>query len=342
MKSNHILAAVGCVFVLSACGGGGGGAGGGGAAASAAASTPAPTVTASAISSVDASRAAENSYSAGYLVSTWSSAVPNLLNGVSVAPVDAGLVAPVFDLVAHAYSQDGAGLLTGAVNTYSCTGGGWMEVNATQHDPRTPTIGDTWTFTGHNCVANSITENGSISMKVTDASGNVFQSTSGTMTLDIVFNNFSTQKDVMLTTASGDMKLSVNETDLTNSTFAISGAQMLETVQQSGATLSTRTLSSYSASGSRQGSQVTASANFSLSGQSNRLGQFTYTVKNVQPFVTTSGSLPTSGALIVTGAASSVTATVTATGIRLDHSDNANGTITSTSTRTWDEFLSDY
>lgn len=342
MKSKHTFAAIGCVLVLSACGGGGGGGGGAGDAGSVSQSTPAPTATATVIAAANASSAAENSYEANYLVSTWSSSVPALLDGVSIAPAEPGLMAPVFDLLKRAYSQDGANLLTGVVNSYTCTSGGWMEFDATQRDPRTPTVGDTWTFTAHNCTSYSNVQNGSIVVKVTEASGNVFQTAGGTMTIDTVFKNFSNAKDSFTTVADGGIKISVTKTNQTNSSFAMSGTALTETLQQSGTTVATRTLTSFSATGSKQGSQVTASASFSLSGSSKRLGQFAYTVKNLTPFISTGSSVPTSGSMIVTGAGSSVTMVVLPEGVRLDHSDNAGGTITSTTSRLWSDFFTDY
>jgi hypothetical protein len=341
MKSKHTFALIGCALVLSACGGGGGG-GGGGEAGAVAQSAPAPAPAATVIAAANASSAAENSYNASYLVSTWASGVPKLLNGVSVAPAEPSLLSPVFELVQRAYSQDGANLLTGVTNSYSCTSGGWMAVDATQHDPRTPTVGDTWTFTANNCGSYGEVQNGSIVVKVTAASGNLFQTTSGSMTIDTVFKNFNEAKDGLTTVADGGVTISVTRTSLSATTFAISGTSLTETLQQSGTTLATRTLSSFSATGSRDGSQVTAAANFSVSGSSKRLGQFAYTVKNLSPFVTTGSGAPTSGSMLVTGAGSSVTMVAMPEGVRLDHSDNANGTITSTISRLWNDFFTDY
>lgn len=343
MNSKHTFAAIGCVLVLSACGGGGGGGGDAGAVAqSNPAPAPAPTPTATAIASVDASKAAENAFGASHLVSIWPSAVPDLLNGVSIAPVDSGLIAPVFDLLKRAYSQQDASLLTGVTRSLSCVNGGTMAVEATQHDPLAPTAGDTWKFTATNCGTYSTTQNGTISVKVTDAVGNLFQSATGAMTLDIVFGNYSSLQGVMTTAADGGMKISVTRTGLSTSTFTLSGTSLQETVQQSGVTVATRTLSSFSVTGSKDGSLVTSAANFSLSGHSNHLGQFAYTVKNLTPFVTTATGTPTSGSLLVNGASSSVTLTVAPDSVRVDHSDNANGTITSTTTRVWNDFLSEY
>jgi hypothetical protein len=335
MKSNHTFAAIGCVLVLSACGGGGGGGAG-----SASVSTPSATL--STITSVDASRAAENAFGSSYLIGNWSSSLPNLLAGVSVAPAAYSVVSPVFDLLKDAYRQDGDNLLTGVTRTYSCSGGGTLAIDSTLRDQSTASNGDTWTFTANNCVGKTNTQNGSISIKVSGVSGDIFHSDSGGITLDIVFNNFSTTQDVMKTAASGDMKISVTRTNSTDKTFVISGASLLETIQQSGVIMANRTLTSYTVSSSLQGSLLTSSANFSLSGSSNRLGQFSYTIKSVQPFIGTAGDMPTSGALIVNGVGSSVTMTATANGVRLDHSDNANGIITNSSTRIWTDFLSDY
>jgi hypothetical protein len=52
--------------------------------------------------------------------------------------------------------------------------------------------------------------------------------------------------------------------------------------------------------------------------------------------------VPTKGAMIVTGAGSSVTLVVMPEGVRLDHSDNASGTITTTTSRLWSDFFNDY
>ena len=343
MKSKHTFAALGCMLVLSACGGGGGGGGNAGAVSqSAPAPAPAPAPTATAIVAADASKAAENSFSASHLVSAWPSAVPDMLNGVSIAPVDPGLIAPVFDLLKRAYSQQDASLLTGVTRNYSCREGGSMAVDATQHDPLAPTAGDTWKFTSTNCGASGTIQNGTISVKVTDAAGNLFQSASGAVTLDIVFGNYSSLQGTITTVADGGMKVSVTRTGLSSSTFTTTGTLLQETIQQSGSTVATRTLSAFSVTGSKDGSLLTSSANFSLSGHSNRLGQFAYTVKTVTPFITTATVTPTSGALVVSGAGSSVTMTVSPDSVRLDHSDNASGTITSTVTRTWNDFLSDY
>jgi hypothetical protein len=265
-----------------------------------------------------------------------------MLNGVSIAPVDTGLIAPVFDLLKRAYSQQDASLLTGVTRSYSCTEGGSIAVEATQHDPLTPTAGDTWKFTSTNCGASGTIQNGTISAKVTDAAGNLFQTTSGAMTLDVAFGNYSSLQGGVNTVVDGGMKVSVTKMGLSSSTFTTTGTSLQQTIQQSGATIATRTLSSFSVTGSKEGSLLTSAANFSLSGHSNRLGQFAYTVKNVTPFISTATVTPTSGALVITGAGSSVTMTVSPDSVRLDHSDNANGTITSTTTRTWNDFLGDY
>ena len=141
---------------------------------------------------------------------------------------------------------------------------------------------------------------------------------------------------------SGDVKISVNATSSTDSLLTVSGASLLESVQRSGATVASRALTSYSVSLSVHGTAVTTAANLSISGKTDGLGQYTYTVKNLQPFVSTATDLPTSGALVVTGADSSVIVNAIANGVRLDYSDNTSGVVTKSNSVSWSDFFSNY
>jgi hypothetical protein len=90
------------------------------------------------------------------------------------------------------------------------------------------------------------------------------------------------------------------------------------------------------------GTAVTTATNLSISGKTDGLGQYTYTVKNLQPFVSTATDLPTSGALVVTGADSSVIVTAVTNGVRLDYSDNPGGIVTKSNSVSWGDFFSNY
>jgi hypothetical protein len=332
MKTTSSLAAVGCALVLSACGGGGGGSGAG--------STPVQTSALTTIAASDAPKVASNGYAAGTVVSQSSTSLTGIVTGVSVAAPGVGAVAPVLGLVKQAYGSTGAGLLAGVTISDNCAGGGTVTIDATLRNQNTLSNGDTLTMTAFNCTEDGATMNGKLSITVSGVSGDVINATSGAVTLDTRFNNFSVASGSEADTLNGDMKISVTVANSVDATFAISGASLLATEQRSGATVATRTLTAYTVNGSVHGSTVSAAANFSVSGNANGLGQFAYTVKNLQPFVTTTTGVPTAGSLIVTGAGSTVTATVVSNGVRVDYSAKGDGVITQTSTLSWSDFLS--
>lgn len=332
MKTTYSLAAVGCTLVLSACGGGGGGSGSG------AGSTPVQASSLSTIAAADAPKVASNGYAAGTLISQSSTSLTGVVTGVSIAPPGVGAVSPVLNLVKQAYERNGASLLTGVTISDSCAQGGTLTIDATLHDQNTLSNGDTLTMTAFNCTEDGSTMNGKLSITVSGVSGDVINSTTGAVTLDTRFNNLSIASGSTADTLNGDMKISITATSGVDAALAISGTSLLVTEQRSGATVATLTLTAYSVNGSVHGSTVSAAANFSVAGNANGLGQFAYTVKNLQPFVQTTG-VPASGSLIVNGAGATVTATVVSNGVRVDYSAKGDGVVTQTSTLSWSDFL---
>jgi hypothetical protein len=331
MKNTCSLAIVGCALVLSACGGGGGGGGAG--------STPVQASSLSTIAAADAPKVAGNGYASGAVISESSTSLAGIVTGVSVAPAGVSAVSPVLGLVRQAYGNNGAGLLAGVTISDSCAGGGTVTIDANLRTQNTLSNGDTLTMTAFNCTEDGATLNGKVSITVSGVSGDIIHSTTGAVTLDTKFNGFAVASGSTTDTLTGDMKIGIAATSSVDATFTISGASLLVTEQRSGATVASRTLTSYSMTGSVHGSTVTAAANFSVSGNANGLGQFAYTVKNVQPFVSTTTGMPTAGSLVVNGAGSSVTATVVSNGVRIDYSAKGDGVITQTSTLSWSDFL---
>jgi hypothetical protein len=332
MKSMPSLTALACVLSLSACGGGGGGSG--------SASTPVQTSALTVISAADAPKAASNGYAAGSLISQSSSSLTDIVTGASMAPTGVGAVSPVLDLVKRAFGRDGGNLVTGVTMSNACTGGGTVTIDATLRSQNTLNNGDTLTMTAKNCIEDGDTLNGALSMTVSGVSGDIVNGTTGAVTLDTRFTAFSVASGSTNDTLNGDMKIGLNATSPTDLALAISGTSLQVTEQRAGATVATRTLTAYSVTGSVHATTVTAAANFTVSGNANGLGQFAYTVQSLQPFVgTTTADLPTSGAMIVNGAGSSVTATVVSNGVRLDYSAKGDGVITQTSTLSWSNFL---
>jgi hypothetical protein len=331
MKTTHSLAAAGCVLALSACGGGGGNPGTG--------TPPVQASTLSTITAADAPKAASNGYAAGYVISQSSSSLANVVTGVSVAAPGVGAVTPVLDLVKQAYGRQGANLLTGVTVSESCSGGGTVTIDATLRNQATLSNGDTLTMTALNCVESGTTMNGALSITVSGVSGDVINSTTGAVTLDTRFNNFKVASGSTADTLNGDMKIGFTATSAADATVAISGASLLATEQRSGATVATWTLTAYSVAANVHGATLSSAASFSVAGNANGLGQFAYTVKNLQPFVGTTTGVPTSGSLIVNGAGSSVTATIVPNGVRVDYSAKGDGVVTQTSTLSWTDFL---
>jgi len=331
MKSTHTLVAVGCALALSACGGGGGNAG---------TTTNAPTSTLSYIGQADAAKAAGNGYAAGALLNQSSTSLTDIVAGVSVAPSQVGVVTPVLDLVKRAFHVDGGQLLTGVTKSNACAGGGNVTINATLKNENTLSNGDTLTMTAKDCIESGSTLNGAFSITISGVSGDFVNGTAGAVMLDTRFTSFSVGDGSTTDTLNGDMKIGLNIQGATDLSLTVSGASLQASERKSGVTVATRTLTAYSMTGSVHGTTVTAASSFSVSGSANGLGQFAYTVKNVQPFVgKTTDDVPTAGSLIVNGKESSVTATVVSNGIRLDYSAKGDGVTTQSSTVVWNDFL---
>lgn len=330
MKSMHSLAAIGCLVALSACGGGGG---------SGSTSTPVQTSALSTITAADAPKAASNGYAASTAISQ-SSSLTGAVTGVTIAPAGVGVVTPVLDLVKHAVSQDGAKLLTGVTVSNACTGGGSMTIDATLHNQSTLSNGDTLSVTAKDCVEDGSTMNGTVSISVSGVSGDVINGSTGAVTLDMRFSGLNVATGSTTEVLGGDMKIALNATSETDLALTISGNSLQVTEQHAGTTVATRKLTAYTMTGGLHGTTVTAAVNFAVSGNASGLGQFAYTVQSLQPFVsTTMSDVPTAGSFIVNGAASSVTATIVPTGVRLDYSAKGDGVITQTSTVSWTSFV---
>jgi hypothetical protein len=330
MKSMHSLTAIGCLVALSACGGGGGGG---------STSTPVQTSSLTAITAANAPKAASNGYAATNAIGQ-SSSLTGAVTGVTIAPAGVGVVTPMLDLVKQAVSQNGAKLLTGVTVSSACAGGGTMTVDATLHNQTTLSNGDTMSVTAKDCVEDGSTMNGAVSISVSGVSGDVINGTTGAVTLDMRFSGLNVATGSTTEVVGGDMKIALNATSATDLALTISGNSLQVTEQQAGTTVATRTLTAYTMTGGLHGTTVTAAANFAVSGNANGLGQFAYTVQSLQPLVTTTMSdVPTAGSFIVNGAASSVTATIVPTGVRLDYSAKGDGVITQTSTVSWTSFV---
>ena len=347
MKNHILVLALGSAMVLSACGGGGGGggsSGSGGTTTPPVTTTPPATSTQSSITDANMVSAASNAYAATTSVGASSASLTDILTGVSVTNVNINTVAPLLMIVKRAYS--GNQLLTGVTQseTQQCKGGGTLVLDGNVSNTSKLSNGDSLKVTANNCIEGNQSLNGTLSINFSGVSGDTNTAVFG-VTMDSTFTNFNITSGTDKVGVNGDMKVVLNQTSVGNNTLSLSGNSLKTTEQQGSAAVVERTVTTYTVTGSTQNNSVNNSAaNFGLSGTSPKLGTFSYTVKNLAQFVTpistTAATVPTSGSLIVTGNASSVTATVVSNGVRLDYSASGNGTITSTKTVAWTDFLS--
>ena len=335
MNQRLIPLALCCALSLSACGGGGGSPGN-----TNNPGAPAPVSTLSTITATNATDIAAAAYAGTTAVSESSSALSSILTGVSVGGANIGVVTPALRLIRNAYPRAKAQLLTGVTMTEACSGGGSLTIEANLRNEQMASNGDTITMTANNCVEDGDTANGKLSTTLSNVSGDVFNSWNWAATMDTTLTDFAITSSGETVSVNGDMKIALTQTNSTTSALVLSGKALRTTVKRNGVTVDTFTLADYSMTGSTRGTTVTSAASFAMSGSASGLGQFSFTVKNLQPFVSTGGAMPTSGSLVVNGAASSVTLTVASTsGVRLDVSAKGDGAIAQTNTLSWMAFL---
>jgi hypothetical protein len=337
MNNRTILLAstLGAALILSACGGGGGGG-----SSMPAAPAPTPVSPYSAISAANSTKVASNAHAANDALSTSSASVSGALTGVSIEGGNISTIAPALDLVKRAYNRGAPTLLTGVAVTESCSGGGTLSINGTLKNQNILSNGDTFTISATNCAEGGIVMNGAFAVTLSGISGVAFGATPWTATMDAQFTTFRVTSGSETVGASGDMKIAINQSSAIANSVSISGKSFQASESTGGGAATTVTLNDYSVSATTQGATSTAAANYTLSGNSTALGQFAYSVRNIQPFVSVNGGTPTAGSFIVNGAASSVTMTVVAGGnVRLEYSAKGDGVITQTSTVSWTTFL---
>jgi hypothetical protein len=333
-SGTSIFVSTASLLLLSACGGGGGSGG---------TTTPAvaaPVSTLSQITPGNSAQVASNAYAANGAIGNSSGGVSSLLTGVSVDGAAPGVVTPALALIKRAYANGVPTLLTGVSTTEACSGGGSVAVSGTIGGTNGPINGDKLSVTATRCVEAGTTINGTLTMAFSNVTGDLFGSGAGAATMDLSFTGFSIAQGTISDTVTGDMKLMMSQTSAGKLNLAISGTSLQSVELKAGAKVSDFRLSDYTATVAGSGTTVSVSANYALAGNFSSLGQVSYTVKTLQPFVSSSSTLPSAGSLIVYGAASSVTATIVpANKVRLDYSAKGDGVITQTNTVDWANFV---
>jgi hypothetical protein len=325
---------ISAALVLSACGGGD--------SSSDSTSTNTPQQsTFSSITAENSTQAASNAYAAHVSINDSSSAVSAVLTGVSIDGPGVSMVAPALGMINRAYNKGSMKLLAGVSMSEACSGGGTISVNGSMRSEDVASNGDALAFTTNNCVEGGIILNGAFTITLSNISGAAFTSNIWNATIDTRFNEFSVTMGGETVAATGDMKITVTQASSISNSIAISGSTFRTSQIIAGVKVAERTLFDYSVAGTTQGTTFSGSASYTMTGNSKGLGQFAYSVKTLQPFVSVNGAIPRSGALIVNGSSSSVTMTVLDTNnVRLEYRANTDGGVTKTDTVSWASFNS--
>lgn len=257
---------------------------------------------------------------------------------MSLAGTGGGTAAPALLLVTQTFKRGALKLLSGVSMSEPCSGGGTATFSGEFKNENTLSDGDSITIKADNCVEGGDAINGTMSFVASGVSGTFASNGVWGATLDAKFTGFSVTLGGTNDTATGDMKMVIKQNSLTDMSVAMSGKSLQTSQSKGGVTLFALTLADYSGSANIVNSTLTSAANYSLSGNTSKLGQFTYAVKNLKPFVGPVDAAPTSGSSIINGDLSSVTMTAIGNNqVRLDYSAKGDSEITQTKTVTWAE-----
>ncbi|MBV0881919.1 hypothetical protein KTQ42_21825 [Noviherbaspirillum sp. L7-7A] len=331
-------------LVFSACGGGGGGGNDGSNAGTANANpntSNGTNTTVAAITKANYSEVASIAVDPVGELLNLDQVTGSLTSGVEIRGTRFGLGDATLAIYSRFRGRNGQ-LITGAAYTENCSGGGSITINESSASDQSVTVGDSASITAINCKESGLpTFNGKLSLKVTAVSGDPVNSTRYSMTLAGLYDNFTFITGNESVSINGDIAISASQNGSDTVNIGIRGNALGFSVVQSGVTTGSYRLSDYSFSGTDANGAVSLSGKYGVSGTSPKLGgQYAFAVETLQPIVVGSSSdHPSSGVLIVRGAPASVTVTaINSSSVRLDYSDNGDGTVSATRTLAWTEF----
>jgi hypothetical protein len=335
-KTRGWLLPLASVLILSACGGGGGGSDGGTAGGNGA-SAAASGATLTAVTESNHASVSANAYAGSSSLLQAQSESGGLLTGAEIA--DSAFNAPrtVIDLLT--LGVDGAApLASGASQSRKCPGGGTLQYDASLQNSSRLSSGDSITLAATRCVENGATLDGTLTITVQDAGSGSLSGGAYAIKLSTRFAAFSANSPMGSISIDGDMQLAIQRDANGGQSVAMSGNALSITDGRNGKTVQ-RTLSAYSGTTVHNGLGTSSTLDGRLSGHSDAAGDFNVGLKTLQPFVSSGvGGYPTSGSLLVSGAASSVTLTVVdTTNVKLDYSAKGDGAVTRSSTIAWTE-----
>jgi hypothetical protein len=328
-------------LILSACGGGGGGSDATNTNATNANTSGGTTTTVAAITKANYSEVASIAVNPVGELLNLDQVTGSLTSGVEIKGTQLGLGDATLDIYKRFRARNTA-LITGAVYTENCRGGGSITINESSASDQSVTVGDSASITAANCKESGLPAfNGKLSLKVTAVSGDPVNSTRYSMTLAGVYDNFTFINGSESIAINGDIAISASQNGSSTVNVGIRGNALGFSVVQSGATTGSYQINNYSFSGTDANGTVSLSGKYSVTGTSPKLGgQYAFSVETLQPILVGSSSdHPSSGVLIVRGAPATVTVTaINSSSVRLDYSENGDGTVSATRTLAWTEF----
>lgn len=337
MKATTLLVPLVLGATLAACGGGGGGGGEGEQQQfpSTINSSNAQDVAAHAYAS---SQELNDRRSAGGIMST---------NAQAGAPdTSRGLVDASLSLLYRGLDAQAAGILAtgvGATGTDSwredCSGGGSISYTVNFSDPNRVSNGDRLTMTANNCIENGVSLNGKISYLFGNVSGAIGSDMAWSATLGLTHSNFSVASNADAVRINGDLTMAYVQFNTTTADFSVTGRSLQVTVIENSAVVIDQRLTAFDYTGAINGSNITYSADYTLSGSFPNLGKATYTIDTVTPFQMMVGSNPSAGVLTVT--ATDKTRlwlyAIDTTSVRLEIDNNGDDIVDEVIATTWAE-----
>ncbi|MEZ2354794.1 hypothetical protein [Caballeronia sp. RCC_10] len=326
-----VFAGLVSVGLLAACGGGGG------------ANTSASNASAAPVGVITATNATETvayAYSGVSDLGAQSQAGASLATGVSVdTPTESVLTASLAQLYKGVAVKPASNLATGvtASSSGACSGGGSISVTATEAVQGVISNGDSMSISANNCSENGEVINGQLAFTFSNLSGSIGSSAAWSATLGLKYTNLTLKSGGVTIAANGDMTLSYNQSKYQVATAVISGSSLQMDLTKSDATFISRKLTGYGMTASVNGSNNTSSANFTLTGNSPKVGNVSFVVKTNTPFAAVGTANPSVGSMTVT-AVNKSSATLTAidsTNVKIDVDTNGDGVIDQTLNTTW-------
>lgn len=237
--------------------------------------------------------------------------------------------------------SDALSLLAARALSYNleCNGGGTATITLNVRRPDRLSSGDSVSINASDCVQDNDRANGTITVNFDNITGKPSSNSvwNGAMTLN--FSDFSFENSVAANTVNGNLALTINQTAPRVATFDLN-SNSLQLRRDQGGTVTERTLSDFSTTGSLNSNVLTYRTNFTLAGNNfPRIQDGSYTVRTTTDFVQQKGSSPTQGALTVTASDnSSLNLTALAnSNVNVVVDQNGDGTPEQNLTTTWDE-----